>query len=788
MTGDRTEQAHHLLGRQLRRMGLSPDAAPNDDGWAAFLRRVSVAYTEADDDRYLLERSLEVSSTEMADLYEELRQASESRIADEHARLLAVTEHSPIAIVEIDANGYVLFENPACREITGQSFVGKVASRVAGGELDRPRWLDAAREARERGTDVTLISRFTRPDGNTRWLRSRVRALREEAVGRADRWFIVAADITDEVEARVSTERLTTLLEAATDVVAVFEPDGALLHLNGIGCRYLGVEGEDELVGHNLFELVDARSREQVRGEARAALHTDGVWTGEATLTGPGLLTPMSLVLIAHRDGDGEIEYCAAIGRDVTELKAVQHALEREATHDALTALPNRTLILDRLDQAVLRAERTNGGLAVLYIDLDRVKIVNDRLGHDAGDKLLIQAAERLQHCVRSVDTVGRLGGDEFVVLGEDLDGPQDGVRLALRTVHAFAEPFDLEGAEAFVTASVGVVIRSAGDTAATLLRDADVAMYRAKQAGGGRYELFDSLTRKWVTERFEIESALRHALDRDELDVHYQPQVRPATGELIGFEALARWDRPTIGPVSPEVFIPLAEETGIIGVIGAHVLETACSEAASWNADRSGEEPIRLAVNVSGRQLIQPGLCDLVEHVLDVSGLDPKCLTLEITETVLVKDPSLGRARLEALRDIGVRLALDDFGKGYSSLAYLQGFPLDSVKIDQVFVAGLGHKGIDTTIVASVIDLAHALGFEVVAEGVERPDQLTALVELGCDLAQGHIFAPALSASATKEMLELPHAPDPVLWRPEPALRAAHRPRGASDEAFLTR
>jgi diguanylate cyclase (GGDEF)-like protein len=489
-----------------------------------------------------------------------------------------------------------------------------------------------------------------------------------------------------------------------------------------------------------------------VRTEAFAAPRTHGVWSGEATLVGPGTTTPTSLVLVAHHDDRGALEYGSAIARDVTELKEVQHALAREATHDALTGLPNRTLLQDRLAQAVLRAERTRSGLGVLYIDLDRVKLVNDSLGHDTGDQLLVQAADRLRNATRGHDTVGRLGGDEFVVVLEDIDGPRDGVKLAMRIVHAFDQPFDLEGTEAFVTASVGVAFRSddAG-SAATLLRDADVAMYRAKQAGGARYELFDAEMRAWVTERFEVEAALRHAIERDEMDVHYQPQMRPDTGAILGFEALARWERPD-GPVHPSVFIPLAEETGLIAMIGAHVLEAACHTGAVWN-DRAhaSPDPLGVAVNVSGRQLAQPGLLDVVERVLDTTGLDPKRLTLEITESVLVQDPELASARLHALRDIGVRLAIDDFGKGYSSLAYVQRFPLDQVKIDQVFVSSVLS---DATIVASVIDLAHALGFEIVAEGVETEAQREALLELGCDVIQGHVVARPMPAHATPEWL----------------------------------
>jgi diguanylate cyclase (GGDEF)-like protein/PAS domain S-box-containing protein len=751
MNGDPNAAPHRVLRRQLRRLGLDADAAPDAEAWAEFLQHVSAVYTQADDDRYLLERSLEISGTEMEELYEELRQSSASALAAEHARLLAVTEHSPIAIVEADSSGRVVFENGFARELAGRSLLplGDGIGETVHPD-DRPALEAAALACWEDGEDRTILARYVPLDGDTHWCRLRIRAIRESD---NVRWFVAAADVTDEIEARASSDRLTALLEAATDVVAVFDPRGELLHLNRIGCRYLGVGSEDELHGRTLFELFDPFSRERVRKEAFPALEAHDVWSGEATLVSTGEATPTSIVLLAHRDERGQFDYGSAIARDVTELKEVQHALAREATHDGLTGLPNRTLLQDRLAQATLRSERTGSGLAVLYIDLDRVKLVNDSLGHDAGDKLLVQAADRLRNATRSHDTIGRLGGDEFVVVVEDIDGPREGVRLAMRIVHEFNQSFDLEGTEAFVTASVGVAFRSAsGGSAATLLRDADVAMYRAKEAGGARYEMFDAAMRAWVTERFELEAALRHAIERDELSAHYQPQLRPETGEVCGFEALARWDRAEHGLVLPDAFIPVAEETGLIALVGADVLAKACATAAGWNLERGDARPLDIAVNVSGRQLAQAGLLEVVERVIDETGLDPKHLTLEITESVLVQDPDLARARLMALRDLGVHLAIDDFGKGYSSLAYLQRFPLDSVKIDQVFVSRVVH---DATIVASVIDLAHALGFEVVAEGVETEEQVDVLIELGCDLIQGHVAAHPLVADAAMTWLE---------------------------------
>ncbi len=559
---------------------------------------------------------------------------------------------------------------------------------------------------------------------------------------------------------------LSELLEAAADLVTVFDPSGALLHVNRVAARYLGIPAYAADVGHHdlgpdvdpaldgrtVFELFDRPSADRIRFEALPALDHQGTWRGEATLSGTRTGIPTSLVLIAHR-GPAGIERYSGIARDVTELKDVQRALMMEATHDALTQLPNRGLLLDRLEHAVSRAGRSGAELAVLYIDLDRVKVVNDSLGHYAGDRLLVQVAQRLRDGLRSPDTVGRLGGDEFVVIAEDLDGPRDGVELARRIVDDMARPFDLDGVEAFVSASVGVAFLSGPeDSADTLLRDADVAMYRAKSASGNRYEIFDNAMRAWATERFEMEAALRHAIERHELDVEYQPQVRAGTAELVGFEALARWTRPT-GIVTPDVFIPLAEETGLVAGIDARVLEQACAQAVEWNARRAvlSAPPLRLGVNISSRQLTQPGVRDVVDRVIGETGLEPSWLTIEVTESALVRDPAAARLRLEGLKDLGVRIALDDFGTGYSSLAYLQKFPLDSVKIDQLFVRELDVTARDrnTTIVASMVALAHELGFEVVAEGVRSTSQLEVLTELGCDIVQGNAVSAPLTAGA---------------------------------------
>jgi diguanylate cyclase (GGDEF)-like protein len=421
----------------------------------------------------------------------------------------------------------------------------------------------------------------------------------------------------------------------------------------------------------------------------------------------------------------------------VSERKEAELELSHAALHDALTGLPNRALFLDRLALALRRNERRSGSVAVLFCDLDRFKVVNDSLGHDAGDRLLVDVAGRIAAALRPADTVARFGGDEFTMLCEDIAGEIEAATIAQRIVDVFREPFQLDDGEVFLATSLGIAIaRGTDDRAEDLIRDADAAMYRAKERGKGRYEIFDEAMRADAVARLETESALRRALERGELRLHYQPEVELASGAITGFEALLRWEHPTRGLLRPAAFIPLAEETGLIVGIGEWILQQACSEAARW------AEPLTLSVNLAPRQLAQPDLVATVRRALAETGIDAARLCLEITESAVMESGAATTAQLRALKSLGVRLAIDDFGTGFSSLAHLRRFPVDVIKIDGTFVAGLGSEPQDASIAAAVISLAHALGLTTVAEAVETDEQLGVLRQLGCDLGQGHLFA----------------------------------------------
>jgi diguanylate cyclase (GGDEF)-like protein len=416
-----------------------------------------------------------------------------------------------------------------------------------------------------------------------------------------------------------------------------------------------------------------------------------------------------------------------------------------KALHDPLTGLPNRALLADRLANAQARARRSTGGVAVLFLDLDRFKVVNDSLGHSVGDRLLVAVADRISGSIRPGDTAGRFGGDEFIVVCDDVHDEAEALRLADRLVASLEEPFVLAGGSEpiFLSASVGVSMASDGrEDPASMIRDADAAMYRAKERGRARCELFDHDMRERVVARLETENDLRRALERDELRLDYQAFVDVTTQAVVGAEALVRWDHPQRGTLSPDHFIGVAEEIGLIRPLGRWVLREACTQLARWCRNEDWEPTFMLSVNLSPHQLADPDLLADVTEVLAATGVDPAMLCLEITESALVSDMEAAMLVMERLRAIGVRIALDDFGTGYSSLSYLHRLPVDVLKIDRSFTARVTMEPRDRAVVAGMINLADALGLQTVAEGVETPGQLAELGAMGCDLAQGYYFS----------------------------------------------
>ncbi|NMB75679.1 MAG: EAL domain-containing protein [Myxococcales bacterium] len=442
-------------------------------------------------------------------------------------------------------------------------------------------------------------------------------------------------------------------------------------------------------------------------------------------------------------------------GSDVTERKRNEERLQHEALYDSLTALPNRALLADRLERALHRSQRhPEAQFAVLFLDLDRFKNVNDSLGHDTGDELLRGVARRLLECARRQDTVGRLGGDEFLILQEDLRGVGDATRLAERLLHSLAEPLVIRGRPIYTSASIGIALSGAGYIRAEdLLRNADTAMYRAKAAGRGRFAVFDSGMHQRALLLQRLETDLRRGVERREFEAHFQPIVESRHFRPVAFEALARWKHPERGFVSPGEFIPVAEETGLIEPISRQILEQACREAMRWQ--RPGAPVLAVSCNLSPAQFSDAHLVQHVRRVLEENRLSPGCLEIEITETLAARNPEMAVRVLSDLRQLGVRVLIDDFGTGYSSLGSLQRFPADVLKIDQGFVRRLESDPSAAAIINAVVNLAHALGFEVVAEGVETEAQLAVVRERGCDYLQGFYFGRPMPAAEVLTWLE---------------------------------
>ena len=442
--------------------------------------------------------------------------------------------------------------------------------------------------------------------------------------------------------------------------------------------------------------------------------------------------------------------------QDITKRKESEEALLRNAFHDALTGLPNRALFIDHLKLAINRTQRLEGHVyTVLFIDLDRFKLINDSLGHLVGDQLLINIARKLEQCLRPGDTIARVGGDEFTVLLEDLDDESEAILIANRIQKALSAPFIIDGREVFTTVSIGVAPSSPGyENPSDVLRDADTAMYRAKLMGKNRYEIFDKAMHEVAIDLLQIETDLRHALERREFFIQYQPIVSLDNFSLRGFEALVRWRHPERGLVSPLDFIPIAEDTGQILAIGYWVLSEACKQMNQWQNQYGIEKPLFVSVNLSGRQFAQPDLVEQIKGVLLESGINPRCLKLEITESMVMENVEAATRMLHQLRDLGIQLSIDDFGTGYSSLSYLHRFPIDTLKIDRSFVIKMIDNNENIEIVRTIIILAQNLGMDVIAEGVETKEQLTRLRELKCENGQGYYFSKPLETKDAENLL----------------------------------
>jgi diguanylate cyclase (GGDEF)-like protein/PAS domain S-box-containing protein len=561
------------------------------------------------------------------------------------------------------------------------------------------------------------------------------------------------ADRADDMLERRSEARFRSLVQNSKDLIAVVEPDLTIRFVTPSADPMLGF-GPDELVGTRLDQLFHPDEAERVTallheharnaggGELEFQLRQrDGSWrTVEGAVA--NLLDDLSvrgLVLTAH---------------DVTERRQLEIELARQAFHDSLTGLPNRALFIDRVAHSLERLGRTTRSVAVLFIDIDDFKTVNDSLGHATGDELLVAVGGRLRGCLRSADTGARLGGDEFGVLLEDVGGVGAAIEVAERILEALRRPIVLSEAELLVRASIGIVVGRTGQSSGDLLRNADVAMYKGKRHGGNRYEVFEPAMHAAALARLELKADLERALAGGEFHLMYQPIVELGDGTVVGVEALARWTHPTRGAISPVEFIPLAEETGLIPEIGRWALGQACEQAVVWQQSLLAGRRLSMSVNLAGRQLQSSTLIGDVTDVLARTGINPHDLMLEITESTLMDEVDLVATRLGELKRLGVRIAVDDFGTGFSSLSYLQRFPVDVLKIAKEFVDEIATEQRDVRLVEAVIKIAGSLDLRTVAEGIELEEQRVRLRELGCMLGQGYLFARPMLPEAVPELL----------------------------------
>ncbi len=662
-----------------------------------------------------------VSALERARTYSVLSQS------ERRHRLLF--ERNLAGVYRNSVDGRMLECNDAMARILGYASRDELlaidANALYFSEAEREELIETMRhEGGVRGAEV----RLRRKDGRPVWVLESAHLLGDVFEG-------TIVDITDRKQAetalRDSEERYRLMAENSTDLIARTTPEGIFVYASDALRNLLGYE-PSEVIGTAIRELIHPDDRPALREIVPNAVGQ--TFSYRARRKG-GSFVWFESTTRAILDETGQVSEIVSVSRDISERRRAEEQIEYQAYHDALSGLPNRLLFRDRLTIALAHAKRQHASLVVMFLDLDRFKIVNDTLGHSLGDALLRVVAERLKSVLREGDTIARMGGDEFTVLLSDLKHDGDAAKIAQKLLDTVAQPVRVEGHELYVTTSIGIALfPNDGDTAEALLKNADSAMYRAKELGRNSFQLCTPAMNTRAAERLSVENALRRAIEREELVLHFQPLVRLDTREMVGMEALLRWNRPGHGIVPPATFIGIAEETRMIVPIGEWVLREACRQARALGMRR-------VAVNLSPRQFQQSDLADVVSRALEESGLDPRLLELEITESTAMFHTERSIATLTGLRDLGVSIALDDFGTGHSSLSYLRRFPIDRVKIDREFIAEIDKSRSNRAIVSAIVAMAHGLDLAVTAEGVETEAQVEFLREQKCEEVQGFLF-----------------------------------------------
>jgi diguanylate cyclase (GGDEF)-like protein/PAS domain S-box-containing protein len=716
------------------------------------LLSVSLVRDEVGEPLYFVSQIRDVSERKRAE--EALREAEE-RYRTLVEQIPAVTYVDPV-----DDPDNSLYTSPHIERMLGYTPEEWQNERLWPKRLhpnDRERVL-AADERFEKGEEERFDEeyRMLAKDGSVVWVREEAVLVKGEE-GKPLYWQGIMHDVTARREAeealRHSEERYRNVVEEQTELVCRFSPDLILTLVNGAYCRYFG-KGSEELLGTSFMDHIYEADPGYYKHQLVRLNPESPTATVEERVSTPDGMRWLQWTDTAIFDGESRIVEYQSVGRDVTERRRAEQRLEHQALHDPLTGLPNRRLFVDRLGQALRHTRRLGNQVAVLFMDLDEFKVVNDSLGHEAGDLLLTVVAQRLKRCLRPEDTLARFGGDEFVVLVEGVADATEAIQVSTRITDELRRPFLIEGRELFVAASIGIALgEDRTKSPENLLRDADNAMYRAKDEAAA-YRVFDQGMYLRAVGRLELENDLRRAVERDEFVVHYQPIVHLQNGKIWGVEALVRWNHPERGLLKPSAFVGIMEESGLVVPMGRRVLEVACRQAKVWQTESPRTPPPTLSVNLSARQLGRTDLTKLVEDALSKTGFDGSCLTLDVTETAYVEVLEANTPALDRLRAMGVRISIDDFGTGYSSLAYLKRLPADALKIDKSFVRGIGEDTEDTALVRMIVELAHTFGMKVIAEGVETGKQAALLKEMGCDLAQGYLFSEPLPAQKAANLL----------------------------------
>src|SRR5438552_1288993 len=671
-------------------------------------------------------------------------------------------ENATVGLCWLGPDGTIVRANPAELDLVGYGRDEYVGRDVRQFHVDPQIVDDVLRRLGAGETVRNVETRLRHRNGSIRYVLLSANARMEN--GQFVHARCVTRDVTELKQAESAVAYFKAMVESADDAIVSKTLDGTITTWNAAATRFYGYAAE-EFIGTTITLVVPPDHREELASVFESLRRGEHIEHYETTrMRKDGTRVEVSMSISPILDADGHPVGATAITRDITYRRQAERQLLRGALHDAVTDLPNRASFVERLSQALARTRRDSDyRFAVLFVDCDHFKAVNDRLGHAAGDRLLVEIAKRLQSSVRPADVVARLGGDEFTLLLEEVAGLPQVEHVARRVLDSLGAPFLLEGREVRASASIGVVLSEPHyEKAQDMLRDADLAMYRAKERGRACFQVFDVEMRNWAHARSGMEADLREALGRKEFRLVFQPIVEIETGRVYAFEALLRWHHGKRGVLLPHEFLPLAEQTGLIVSIGTWVLAEACRYARTWQNAVPGAGPVRISVNVSAKQLADPHLVDDLRAALQDAGLTPAALSLEVTESVLMESIDSSIALLNRLREVGIQLHMDDFGSAYSSLSYLPRFPLQGIKVDRTFVHRMGARRTDLEIVRAIVDLAEHLGLIVIPEGVETAAQRERLIAFGCELGQGFLFAKALEPEAARALLVDQQQPDP--------------------------